>query len=92
MKAKTLDWRVNTPNMFKEILANDQTVIFTRPLQITARLLAEVAKRASELNDPILNGLMCQLTLYDCADPYSPGYNEQLTRQTIAKAATERLR
>jgi hypothetical protein len=48
----SLQWRVNTPNMFNEIIANNETVIFTRPLQLTANLLGQVAQRCSELNDP----------------------------------------
>ena len=69
-KERMLDWRVNTGSLFEQITQNPQTEIMTRPLQIMGRILAAVAERASELNDPELHGLMCQLALYAVSDPY----------------------
>jgi hypothetical protein len=48
---------------------------------ILASLLAEVATRASQLNDDKLNSLMCRLTLYEISDPYSKEYDEELSNK-----------
>ena len=40
-----------------------------------------MSQRASELNDPILNNLMCKLTLYSIADPDSSDYNLEKVRE-----------
>lgn len=64
-----VEWRVHTSNLLQEILTNHGTGVLTTPLQIFGSLLAEVAKRASELDDPALNILMLRLTLYDQGDP-----------------------
>jgi len=62
-------WKVHTPAMLQEIARNPSCEILTRPLNIFARLLAQVAERAAELDDPKLNILMMRLTLYEQADP-----------------------
>lgn len=64
-----LDWSCHTPNLLKEVLTNESAGVLRMPLTIFGQLLAEVATRASELNDPALNLLMLRLTLYDVADP-----------------------
>lgn len=97
MKDKTksagrdVEWRVNTAGLFQEILNNNSTSILTKPLQITGHLLALVAHRASELNDPELNGLMCQLALYAVSDPYDKkSYRARVTERTIKAGLTAR--
>ena len=60
-----LAWRINTPQLLKEICTNPGTSILGKPLSILGRKLHEVAERAAELNDPALNILMLELTLYD---------------------------
>ena len=70
-------WRTHTPRLLQEIINNNQTAILKIPIQIFARQLAEVAKRASVLNDPELNRLMGRLTLYDETDPDSKDYNQK---------------
>lgn len=80
-----LNWRVNTAGLFQEIISNNATAILTRPMQIMARLLAEVATRSADLNDPKLNALMCLLALYEISDPNSPKYDGKLTDETIRK-------
>jgi hypothetical protein len=69
-------WRVHTESMLKECLVNDQTKIMARPFEIFGKILYSVADRARELNDPELNSLMCRLTLFTQADPYSPDYDK----------------
>ena len=76
-------WKVNTPQLLKEILASNETQILKYPLQIFSLVLAEVSQRCLELNDPILNGLMCRLALYEQSDPYSKEFNQAMTDYTI---------
>lgn len=72
---KHLDWKVHTPNLLQEVLSNNTTAILKKPLQILGHLLADVAARAIELDDPKLNHLMCRLALYSVADPSSKDYS-----------------
>lgn len=83
MKEIHAQWKVNTPQLLREILVNNQTQILDRPLQIFAGILGQVASRASELNDPELNALMCRLALYEISDPYSKEFDKDLTAKTI---------
>jgi hypothetical protein len=77
-------WKVNTPGLLKEIVNNNKHMsVLATPLQIFAHLLGEVATRASELNDPELNALMCRLALYEISDPYSKEYDDKLTKKII---------
>lgn len=80
-----LMWRVNTPQLLKEIMQNNEVAILSKPLEIFATILAEVGERASELNDPKLNALMCRLAIYEVANPYDKEYNSELTNDTIKK-------
>ncbi len=84
-ESNKLRWRVNTPQLLKEIMENNETQPLRMPLTIFADILAEVGERASELNDPKLNALMCRLAVYEVADPYSPEYDRELTNETIEK-------
>jgi hypothetical protein len=78
-------WRVNTPQLLKEILCNNETQPLNKPIAIFGRILAEVAERATELNDDKLNALMCRLAMYEVSDPYSKEYDSDLTNETISK-------
>lgn len=69
-------WRVHTPNLLSEVLENPGTEMLEKPLNIFGKLLYKVAARAIELDDPELNKLMLQLTLYSVADPGSPDYDK----------------
>jgi hypothetical protein len=84
-KVKLLHWKCHTPRLLQEIGNNNNMNTIQKPLMIFARLLEEVADRAIKLNDGKLNALMCRLTLYECADPYSKDYDEKLTKKTISK-------
>jgi hypothetical protein len=59
-------------------------------MNIFARTLAQVAERASELNDPQLNELMCRLTLYEVADPYSGEYDPEILKEIRREAEEKR--
>lgn len=69
-------WRVHTSRLLQEVGCNPSCAILAMPLNIFSGLLAQVATRAIELDDEQLNVLMMRLTLYDQADPYSPGYDQ----------------
>ena len=83
-----LNWRVHTPNLLSEIcnLNADGIGMLSKPLQIFSIILAQVGQRASELNDPQLNALMCRLTIYDIADPTSEDHDAELVREIIEHA------
>lgn len=81
-----MEWKVNIPSLFKEIVeANATTSIMRIPLQILMAILSEVGERAAQINDPILNGLMCRLTVYEISDPYNKGYNKKVLSDTMEK-------
>jgi hypothetical protein len=88
METKTqnnLQWKVNTPQLLREILSNDQMVCLSSPLSILSNILAELGERCADINDDKLNALMCRLAIYDISDPYSDNFNEELTQKTIEK-------
>jgi hypothetical protein len=88
-------WKCHTPKLLDEVLnRNENMSIFSAPFSIFGKLLAEVAERASELNDPELNDLMCRLTLYEVADPYSAEHDPEALKEVrrladLAKAEKE---
>lgn len=82
-KKNKLQWRVNTPQLLKEIMDNNETQPLRIPIAAFGHILSDVGKRASELNDPELNSLMCRLAIYEISDPYSKEYNAELTDKTI---------
>jgi hypothetical protein len=78
MKEERLTFTVHTVHLLDEVLNNPGTHMLRMPLIIFRGILADVAQRAIELNDPKLNQLMCRLTLYEQADPESPLYRPEL--------------
>lgn len=85
MASKTLLWKVHTPGLLREVLNNEGAQILLRPLQGFAGLLSAVATRASQLNDPELNKLMCRLSLYAIADPECPDYDPKRLREILGE-------
>ena len=83
-------WRVHTAALIREIIqcCTGASALST-PLSIFASILAQVADRAAELNDPKLNALMCRLTMYEQADPYSKDYIPNIVESTIDKAIAQ---
>lgn len=61
------DWQfnVNTPQFIKEAAENCNGGMYGVCWNVFRMLLLQVAERAAELNDPILNVLMLRLNLYD---------------------------
>lgn len=77
-------FRCNTPALLKEIVENalrPNQGILKRPLQIFVQYLEQIAERSLQLNDPVLNKLMCDLALYEEADQYSKAYNAAMVKQ-----------
>lgn len=68
---ENLRLNVHTPRLLAETLATPGTEILRIPLLQLDSILLEVAVRCSQLNDPVLNDLMCRLTLYPISDPES---------------------
>lgn len=60
-----LSFDVNTPQFIKEACENARDGMYGICWNIFRNLLAQVAERATELNDPILNTLMIRLNLYE---------------------------
>ena len=81
--SEKLQWKVHTLELFKDILANPQCSMHSIPLNILKNLLAQVAQRATELNDPQLNKLMIRLTLYSIADPTDPAYDSEVVARIL---------
>jgi hypothetical protein len=82
-----LEWRVNTPAFLKEAFENmpgTNNGVWFQPVNIFRELLVEVAKRASQLNDPVMNALMCRLCLYAESDPYDKDYKEEVVKSILA--------
>lgn len=66
MPDQDFSFRVNTPQFLKEVFENGaRMAIFKIPANVFQTLLAQVAQRATELKDPILDKLMFDLALYE---------------------------
>jgi len=81
-------WRSNVKGMFEEIIecGGHNLAAMRMPLKITYTILAEVAQRANELQDPELNSLMARLCLFDDCNPYSEHYKgREFTQRVIDK-------
>ena len=76
-KTEMVHFRVHTMNLLHEIAdcgLGRQNGIFFVPLNTLRQLLAQAAQRATELNDPVLNRIMFDLTLYELPKPSDPAY------------------
>lgn len=86
MMKNKLDWKVNTPELLKEIIENnDELGILRSPIMIFKSLLAEVANRAIEINDLELNKLMLRLSLYEVSNPESKDFDLQFVNNYLDK-------
>jgi len=83
-KAKTMHFRIDTPVFFKEIadcaLSVGNNGIFKVPLNVFMNLLGQVAQRATQLQDPILDKIMFDLNLYELPSPTSKEYTKLMKR------------
>ena len=82
-KGRALRWRVHVAKLLAEIMVNPACNTMKQPLLIFYDLLRAVDKRAIELDDPQLNRLMVQLTLYSVADPASADHDPNLVAELL---------
>ena len=68
-----LSFDVNTPQFLKEACEYVNGGMYAACWNVFRILLAQVAERATELNDPVLNTLMIRLNLYEI--PNKERYN-----------------
>lgn len=61
----SLQFDVSTPDFLKEACDNCNGGMYAVCWNVFRNLIAMVATRAAELNDPIMNVLMLRLNLYD---------------------------
>lgn len=67
-KVQQIGFRVHTPNLLQDIIANQvghNAGVLKVPLNQFQKLLALLAERATELNDPELNIICLSLGLYE---------------------------
>ena len=64
-KNGSMSFDVDTPRFIKEECENSGSTMYDACWNIFKNLLAQVAERATELNDPVLNTLMIRLNLYE---------------------------
>ena len=83
-------FKVHTPNLLKEVvdggLHPSCKEALRIPILILVRYLESIAVRCSEINDPILNKLMCETTLYEVSDPESDEYDINIINKILKKA------
>lgn len=88
-----LEWKVNCGGLLSEIAkySRDRQGLMM-PVTILGRILHEVGQRAAELNDPIMNGLMCRLAIYGESDPRTKDFNQQILDDTMKKYQEAKLK
>lgn len=77
----SLRWKVNTGNLFREILSNPGAEELTSSLRILSSKLAEIGERAVVLDDPVLNQLMIELAIYSVGDQESEDYDRKVVEK-----------
>jgi hypothetical protein len=85
-----MQWKLHVPRLLNEIehfaMQPAEMAALRRPFQSFRALLNDVAIRCSEINDPVLNALMCQMALYQIANPDDDGYDLQETKRVMMLA------
>ena len=72
---------VNTPAFLKEAAENCKGGIYAVCWNIFITLIAMVAERATELNDPIMNVLMLRLNIYEVPNEERNKIIEQIRKE-----------
>lgn len=62
---KKMQFDCNLPGLLDEVLSNQTCAILKIPINITKRMLADLAKLAIEIDDDRLHVMMLRLNLYD---------------------------
>lgn len=79
----TCHFRVNTCELLDEIVQcslPQNSGVLKVPLNVFKNLLAQLAERATQLNDPIMNKIMFDLTLYELPEPTTKEYGKMMQR------------
>lgn len=80
-KTFNVEWKCHFPRLMKEIMdCNPTAGVLYVPVNLMMGMISRVASRAAKLNDPIMNDLMCKLTLYESADPSSKEYDPEMMK------------
>ncbi len=58
-------WKADLPLLFKEIAECSGIADYAGILMVTNSIIAEMAERAAEIGDPVLDAYMIRLHLYD---------------------------
>ncbi len=72
-----IKFSVNTPAFMKEVIENSGSRMYRVCFNIFAGLLKDVAIRATELHDPVLDALMLRLGMYEVDYRKRPGLIEK---------------
>lgn len=93
---KKVYFKCHTPQLLTElcdgVLKSGNFGVLKIPINTLRIYLVLVAQRAAQINDPILNELMCNMTLYEVADPYSKDYNKKILDQVKKDADKQRIK
>jgi len=83
-QTQILLWKVQTAALLKEAVENTPDGWALKiPFEIMMNILAQVAKRAIELDDEELNKLMLRLGLYSISNPEDPEWNPTLVEEYL---------
>jgi hypothetical protein len=78
-------FRVHVPNLLNETficaVRPQDLAALTIPLNELNRYLRTLTARCAEVNDPVLNKIMIDMTLYEESDPCSKDYNQEMVDQ-----------
>ena len=85
----TMSWDVDTPQFLREACENCNGGLYAICWNIFKNLLAIVAARAAELDDPVMNVLMLKLNLY--GDPKDGSPIKSHTRRELIKKYTNEI-
>ena len=80
---------VHVPNLLSETFINacrpKDLAALQIPLNIFVRYLNSVAERCAELNDPVLDRLMTEMSLYSVGDPEDEDFDPELKEKIIQR-------
>jgi hypothetical protein len=78
-------FRVHVPNLLNETLTNavrpKDLAALQIPLNELHKYLRSLTARCAELNDPVLNKLMIDMTMYEQSDLSSKEYSQEMVDQ-----------
>lgn len=85
----THGFKVHVPNLLNETFINavrpKDLCALRVPLNIFCKYLDSLATRCSELNDPVLNRLMVEMSIFTVGDPESEDFDHDVAIEVIKK-------